>query len=328
MTTAAEQLLEDLKAHQCLEAVDRVAGDPDTTDFKRRARLHQAKWRVSQGHEIGSQPMRPKPDQVSRALGSRLKIADEAAEYANFLTQAARDAVTARLSNPQPHQTLNTDRLYYDLLSSMPMCFNLFGPLHADLALANRAVHAWWPSVPGRVDKVWFEWSPGRRQPGRFLENASAFDVGFELDLGDGRRGLLGVETKYHEDCRRESIKVDTRRNRYMLVAGQCGAFKTDPSTGTVDDAIGQILDSELRQIALDHLLAMSMPLDDRGAWAWTGFALVYPTNNPSYARATARYKATLNDPDAFLVSTLEQLLDSDVLPADFVARFKARYCW
>jgi hypothetical protein len=28
------------------------------------------------------------------------------------------------------------------------MCFNLFGELWADLALADKAVHTWWPDDP------------------------------------------------------------------------------------------------------------------------------------------------------------------------------------
>ena len=42
------------------------------------------------------------------------------------------------------------------------MCFNLFGDLAADLGLADRAVHTWWPDVPGTVSDIRFAHSPGR----------------------------------------------------------------------------------------------------------------------------------------------------------------------
>ena len=48
-----EQLLRN---HHCWENVDRVSGDPETTKFKRTARLLQALWRESKGLPIGSQP--------------------------------------------------------------------------------------------------------------------------------------------------------------------------------------------------------------------------------------------------------------------------------
>jgi hypothetical protein len=48
------------------------------------------------------------------------------ASVANFLTAAARSAVDARLGHKEHHQLLKEDRPWADLLSSMPLCFNLF----------------------------------------------------------------------------------------------------------------------------------------------------------------------------------------------------------
>lgn len=311
----------NLASHFCLESVDHVPKDAETTQFKRRARLQQALWRESRNIPIGSQPMRPKEGQDSRPLGSRIDIEVAREKKWNFMNTAAEQAVEYRLNNPQLHQTLNADRLYADLLSSMPMCFNLFAPLRDDLTLANRAVRAWWPHVPGTVVDVRFEWSPGRRETGRFLENASAFDVAFELDLGHGQRGLLGVETKYHEDCRREAKPTsDSRIARYSLVSERSGAF--------LPGAVDAIRDTELQQIWLDHLLALSMMQDESEPWHWTGFALVHPALNPSYARATERYRKFLRQPDALTVSTLESLLNADVLPGEISDAFKQRYLW
>ena len=304
-----------------LEDVDHVPGDVETTQFKRRARLHQSLWRESRGIPVGSQPMRPKSGQSFRELGSRIDVQAAREKKWNFLSKAAEQAAEHRLKNPQPHQTLNADRLYADLLSSMPMCFNLFAPLRDDLELANRAVRAWWPHVPGTVVDIRFEWSPGRRKAGRFLENASAFDVAFELDLGFGQRGLLGVETKYHENCRREAKRSsDSRIARYSLVSERSGAF--------LPGAVDRVFGTELQQIWLDHLLALSMTQDESEPWHWTGFALVHPACNPSYARAAARYRQVLHQPDTLTVSTLESLLNADVLPAEMTEAFKQRYLW
>jgi len=305
----------------CLEKVDYVPGDAETTQFKRRARLQQALWRESRNIPIGSQPMRPKKGKGSRLLGSRIDIAVAREKKWNFLNIAAEQAVEHRLKNAEQHQTLNADRLYADLLSSMPMCFNLFALLRHDLALANRAVHAWWPHVPGTVVDVRFEWSPGRRVAGRFLENASAFDVAFELNQGQGRRGLLGVETKYHEDCRREAKPAsESRIARYSLVSERSGAF--------LPGAVAAIVGTELQQIWLDHLLALSMTQDEAEPWDWTGFALVHPARNPSYARATERYRKLLRQPGDLTVSTLESLVNAEVLPTELSEAFRQRYLW
>jgi len=264
--------------------------------------------------------MRRAPDRKSRKLGSRVELEYARQHGCNFLTAAAIAAVRCRLANPEPHQTLDADRLWCDLLSSMPMCFNLFGELFNDLVLADRAVHAWWPDVPGRVSAVRFEWSPGRALKGEYLQNRSAFDVAFELVLDDGSRGVLGVETKYHEDCKREKEPSIDRLRRYRKVSTSRGLLSPN--------AVKKIIGTDLQQIWLDHLLAASMPLHDSGKWAWAGFALVHPARNPSYARATSRYREKLKPGASVRVSTLESLLAADVLPRAAAEAFKERYLW
>ena len=188
-----------LKDAYCWEAVDAVPGRPQMTAFRRQLRYHQSRWREAQGHPIGSQPIRPAGDgKPSRPLGSRLPLDYARETGANFLTPAAHDAVRARLAAKEPHQMLSAQRLWADLLSSMPMCFNLFGDLWADRELADRAVHTWWPDAPGTVGAVRFEHSPGRLDAD-YLGNLSAFDVAIVLDRSDGGHGILGIETKYHE---------------------------------------------------------------------------------------------------------------------------------
>lgn len=311
---------DELKDHFCKEAVDHVPGDDEATAFKQKARLHQSLWREARNLPIGHQPMRRSPDRKSRPLGSRVELEYARKHGCNFLTDSALAAARCRLANPEPHQTLDEDRLWCDLLSSMPMCFNLFGELFNDLVLADRAVHAWWPDVPGRVSAVRFEWSPGRAQKGEYLENRSAFDVAFELVLDDGSRGVLGVETKYHEDCKREKKPSDDRLRRYRKVSASSGLLSPE--------AVEEIIDTDLQQIWLDHLLAASMPLHDSGKWAWAGFALVHPALNPSYARATSQYRKLLGPGASIRVSTVESLLEADVLPRAAADAFKERYLW
>ena len=91
---------------------------------------------------MGVNPMKPSP------LGNMIAPATARKTEANFLNEDIRRVVRNRLANPQEHQTIDEERLYCNLLSSMPLCFNLFGILQTDLELADRAVHAWWPDVP------------------------------------------------------------------------------------------------------------------------------------------------------------------------------------
>ena len=177
-----------------------------------------------------------------------------------------------------------------------------------------------WPDAPGTACEVRFEWSPGRQIEGRFLENRSAFDVAFELQLDGGGYGIIGVETKYHEDCKREKAPVDERLTRYTEVTSKSGIF--------VPGAIDALVGTNLQQIWLDHLLVLSMFQDVSRRWAWAKFVLVHPASNPSYARAAAAYSDLLTDRSTFAVRTIESLLDGRVLPASAVASFRERYLW
>ena len=304
----------DLSVHYCLKSIDRVQGDPETTAFKRRARLHQALWREARGLEMGTNPVKPSP------LGNML-VADEARKSgANFLNDKIRQVVRERLANPQEHQMLDEERLYCNLLSSMPMCFNLFGILQTDLEMADQAVHAWWPDVPGRVSAVHFEWSPGRALPGQYLENRTSFDVAFELELENGGHGILGIETKYHENCKPEKSPNEEQQRRYTEVTNKSGVLSSESMLG--------ILGADLQQIWLDHLLALSMLQHESRKWNWARFVLVHPAKNPSYARAAERYRQLLKNSETFHVTTLESLLAASILPKEIASAFRKRYLW
>lgn len=53
--------MQELEAMHCWEAADRVPGRPAMTEFRRRLRYHQARWREMNGHPVGSQPIAPIP---------------------------------------------------------------------------------------------------------------------------------------------------------------------------------------------------------------------------------------------------------------------------
>src|SRR4029453_2185238 len=156
------------------------------TQLRRSLRLHQARWREANGHPIGSQPISPRPGKPSRPVGSRLRLDYARETGATFPTSAGLGAARARTTVIEPHQTLDHQRLWADLLWSPTLAFNLFGDLAADLALADRIVHAWWPDAPGRFAPT-------------YLNSLRAFDAAFVLERGDGTLGVVAVDTKYHE---------------------------------------------------------------------------------------------------------------------------------
>lgn len=308
---------EELEAADCWEGADRVPGRPAMTAFRRRARLHQARWRAARGHPAGSQPIVPRAGEPSRVVGSRLPLAYAQETGANFLTPAALEAVRARTSLVEPHQSFDHRRVWADLLWSPSVAFNLFGDLAADLDRADAAVHAWWPDAPGIVSDVRFAHSPGRLDPG-YLNSLRAFDAVFVLDREDETRGVVGVDVEYHEWTKPE-IPRPANLERYVEVADRSGAFERG-ATGVLASRSG------LAVMWLEHLLLLSMLQHESGTWSWGRYVVIHPVGNTDYAEGCERYRGLLSDDSTFGSSTLEDLLDAGVHPVGVREALRERY--
>jgi hypothetical protein len=300
---------EELEAAYCWDREDEVPGRPHMTEFRRRYRLQQARWRERQGHPVGSQPIAPK-GKPSRPVGNRLPLDYAQETGANFITAGALAAATERLSRTEPNQSIDRQRIWAELLWSPSVAFNLFGDLAADLALANRAAHAWWPEAPGSVTEVRFAHSPGWLDHA-YLHSLRAFDTAFMLE-----HGVVAVDVKYHERAKAETPKPENLE-RYVEVAKKSGAF----ARGAVEQLGGK---SELAVMWLEHLLLHSMLQHKGRRWTWGRYVVVHPAENSDMADLCARYRDLLRDDSTFVAMTLEQVLDSRLLPA--AAALRERY--
>jgi hypothetical protein len=288
------------------------------TAFRQRTRLHQARWREARGHPIGTQPYRPHPSRPpARPVGSRIPLAHGEETGANLITPAALDAARERMSAIERHQSFDHQRLWADLLSSEALAFNLFGDLAADRALADAAIHHWWPDAPGTVSAVRFAHSPGRLDP-EYLNSLRDVDAAFILDRGDATRGIIGVDVKYHERAKSETPKP---RNLaiYTRVAERSGVFRR----GAIDTVKGR---SEMAVMWLEHLLLLSMLQHTSGRWRWGRFVVVHPAGNSDYTERCARYRTLLEDQSTFSSVTVEELLDAGALPETTVTALRDRY--
>ena len=90
--------------------------------------------------------------------------------------------------------TLNEDRLRRNMLSSMPLCFDLFGFLrrypHVAARVLGNAFHL--PIAKILVIEV-------ESKPCDALEDRTAFHACVRYRRPDGQEGFVGVETKYTE---------------------------------------------------------------------------------------------------------------------------------
>jgi hypothetical protein len=309
---------DELEAAHCWEGEDRAPGRPDVTAFRRAARLHQARWREEKGHPIGSQPIKPPADgRAGRPVGSRLALNYAVETGATFLSPGALAAARARTAVVERHQSFDHQRLWADLLWSPTLAFNLFGDLAADLDRADRALHTWWPDAPGTVSAVRFAHSPGRFDP-EYLNSLRSFAAAFVLDLGGGTRGIVVVDTRYHERMKPEIPKL-RNLTRNQEVARRSGVFERR----ALELATTR---SALCVTWLEHLLMLSMLQHPSGEWTWGRYVVVHPAGNGAVVDACASYHDLLVDRSTFAALTLEDLLGAGALSRRTTAALRERY--
>jgi hypothetical protein len=282
---------------------------PSDNAFQRRARLLQSMWREDVGLPIGSHRGRP--------LGSRLAMPRAELLLENYLTETIRTCVRREVVEAKPAEgkLFARPRIFDDLLSSQPLCFNLLAELQADLDLATAIFRA---LLPGRIDVVTairFEHSPGRGDL-RFTGDRSAHDVFVEYDGAEGRRGFVGIEVKYHESLADKAARL---RPRYDELADLMRIF--DPSRRAA------LREKPLQQIWRDHLLAGSYVLAEVGFDEGL-FVFLHPKDNVRCVTAVNDYAACLADTTTFAAWTLESFVDAAALAGagPWIQAFQRRY--
>jgi hypothetical protein len=308
----------ELEAAFCWETDDQIPSRPAMTAFRRAARYHQARWREANRLPIGTQPIAPKPgDSRVRQVGSRLPLEYARDTGANFVSSAALDAARARTANVEPRQSLDHQRLWSDLLSSLALSFNLFGDLAADLTRADRALHRWFPDAPGRVRELRFVHSPGWFDRA-YIKSLRSFDAVFVLNLDDGGRGMVAVDIKYHERSKAETPRPENLA-RYTEVAKNSHGF----AAGAIDTLKER---GDLCEMWIEHLLMFSMLQHPTADWTWGRYVVVHPTGNADVVDACNRYRGMLADDATFATMALEALLDSGALAPSTSAARRDRY--
>lgn len=265
-----------------------VETSADISQFQRRARLLQSIWRMNQGLLAG--------DHRGTTLGSRLRMPDAEASLSNFITDGIREVVRAEVLDPvaSKGKLYSKPRIFNDLLSSQPLCFNLFGELTRDLKLTSAVVSDMTAGRFAAVESIHFEYSPGRRDP-LYLNDRSAFDVFIRCRNVSGLSSFIGIEVKYHEHlrstCGEHKVRYDEVADMMKCFQGARSTFKTIP----------------LQQIWRDHLLAGIMKKVD--GYDDGLFVVLYPKDNLHVANAICDYRRQLVCDESFAAWTIEKFV-------------------
>lgn len=250
--------------------------------YRAALRMRMAILRESLGLQPGRYLPGGRRDTPLVPLGSMLRPTDAAAGL-NFFDARVYAFVKRTLALAEEGANLHPDRIYRNMLSSEPLCFNLLAPLALDLDLATAVFRQLLPDFVRRVVTFRFETASSRFDPA-WLGDGSAHDAAVEVVTVERDLATVFIELKLSEDL---SGPPATPRPRYDSVAQELGLY------GEPDAPI-------LRSVALEqfrrlHLLAglaIRHKLTTRAH-----LLVVAPRLNRQVERATRLYADELIDP-------------------------------
>jgi hypothetical protein len=288
--------------------VDYVADTP----FSSYARLLQSKWREKKGYN--------RPDSK---LGNYLELDFAKTTKSNYLTDTIKEVVSKEVADSRSNGKLISEpRIWNNLLSSQPLCFNLFGELSNNIDLATDFFKHLFPNRIDKVEAVDFEFSPGRRDK-QFTGDRSAFDV-FVKYVNGQSSGFIGIEVKYAESLREETQeKADKTFNSHKEEYQ-----RLTTSDYFLPNSIDGLRMIPVSQIWRDHMLSIALKQKkDEGF-----FVFLYPSKNDQCQMGVDLYKKYLICDDenvhGFCPRYLEDFIDAlmVVCPADWTKELKERY--
>ena len=273
----------------------RVHSDP-----QRRAerRLLQGWWRET---ELGLAPGR---DERGALRNNMLPMsAVQSDPGLNFLDPAVsayaqhRAPTVIRLDG-----TLDEDRLFRNLLSSMPMCFNLFGMFRAHPVSAARVLSMATGLDVAHIQEIEVEWIP---EGAHLLGDRTAFDAWVRYTTSTGRRGFFGVETKYTEPFSQRVYMRDRSRE----VTGW-------PESGFMPEAAEVLSGQQTNQLWRNALLAVAVRRE--GSFDDGHVLVVALDDDPHVHQAMDVFNQGHREPDSLVrVAPIERLVQlSHVEPA------------
>lgn len=287
--------------------------DSDSARTARYRRLQSWYREVQLGARPGSAKGRPE-------LGSMLHADEVAAQPAlNFLHPGAFAHAERRIAEVQAENgALDPVRLTHNMLSSMPLCFNLFGALGSESQFLG-LFQACFDGAATSITDVVCEWAPTGGSAEANLGDRTAFDAVVFYERADGP-AFMGIETKYTEPFSQKEYTS----HRYDEVARGCGWF-ADP-----DQAIQRLTAKGSNQLWRNLLLAAA--LDAEGSRGRGAVSVVCLADDPGAQRAMDAVTAELapTASDRLQVVSLESIVDSvaGVAPelTGWAGRFRSRY--
>ena len=259
--------------------------------FTARMRFHQSWYRAN----ILKLPFGVGPKKNGNKRGSMLRPV-EGEKGRNFLSPEIFSLAKARVA--QKTGAVEEYRLYHNMLSSMPMCFNLFGPLKLDLDLASKLMSSMIPNEVKEVSDILFEFSPTPRK--EYLNDRSAFDVFVEFRTYEDELAFIGIEVKLTEPF----SQAKHQNPRYDFWTQQDG-------TPWLEEFWGLLVEKDVNQLWRNHLLVQALASVQEDRYTKGFFMTIYHHYDKECTDSLEKYFTYLkpgHNPSHFSLEEIQNL--------------------
>ena len=281
---------------------------PIENGFKKRMRFHQGWWRAF----VLAEEQGQHPGRKDERIGSAIRLGEKSSK--NFLSENIHKAVVETLQERKEdgRGIIEEGRLFNNLLSSQPLCFNFFGELKNDPDLALQVLNRFYSGLT-RVKQVIFEYAPEER----YTNDNSAFDVAFEVER-ENEFGLIGVECKFTDTFSQKEYD----KKEYREVYDQSSIFNQAYEAYTL---------GRYNQLFRNQLMAEALKQHRKYDFVYTG--LFCHQDDKQAIETGGKFREMLNNTYLFRVITYQnyieeiQQLSIEWAKRELVMMLWARYC-
>lgn len=273
----------------------------DKSGFRRRARLHQSRYRAE---VLDVDHSRAGGDDY----GNRLSESDGKKGLNFYDGFSIFDEVRKRSNNKY------SKLLYSDMLRSEHIPFNMFVPFRQNKDFTTKIFNELLGGCIQSVDisndhRKFIEYAPS--PVAKYMNDKTSFDAYIEYDHIDGSRGMIGIEVKYteHEYGLKPGSKQDVMINDinsvYYIVSRLSGIYKPDSF---------ELLKTDLfRQIWRNQILGESILIADSDKYKHFTSLTLFPEGNTHFVESCKEYIELLEDKavesNKFLPVTYERFI-------------------
>ena len=192
---------------------NRVVKAMTVTEFTRICRELQGRYREKMSEPMGYGPGALSPNKQINMLVNGEKTGK------NFVNEFTFNYAKQRVKNLQAHETINSYRLFNNMLSSQPMAFNLFCPFiqmleEGKAKAVTKIFKAIFPDkYIGEVTEVALEYL--HKDIKNYLNDCTAMDAIIRYKDAWGKSAFIAIETKYTDTLGENTSNKDRAQDKY-----------------------------------------------------------------------------------------------------------------